>query len=207
MRCWNWAARPPPYATTPRGSLGGLDIGPLDRLMGIRPAPSAHGPASGAAPAGARGGRAGGVRPRGHGHRQRSGWPGRRALRGRRALEPGPGHRRGRTYVLGGAGPCGGRQRAGLSRLRQLDRRGRKLARPGGRRLDPRLLGAWRARRHRGAGAAQGLLGGAGADAGAGAGLGGRRAGRRVAQVRRQPERWPIPSARSSMPRRLGPCA
>ena len=26
-------------------------------------------------------------------------------------------------------------------RLRQLDRRGRKLARPGGRRLDPRLLG------------------------------------------------------------------
>ena len=53
----------------------------------------------------------------------------------------GPGHRRGRTYVLGGAGPCGGRQRAGLSRLRQLDRRGRKLARPGGRRLDPRYWG------------------------------------------------------------------
>ena len=45
------------------------------------------------------------------------------------------------------------------------------------------ITGAWRARRHRGAGAAQGLLGGrAGADAGAGAGLGGRRAGRRVAQ-------------------------
>ena len=55
----------------------------------------------------ARGGRAGGVRPRGHGHRQRSGWPGRRALRGRRALEPGPGHRRGRTRPRW-RGPCAG---------------------------------------------------------------------------------------------------
>ena len=49
--------------------------------------------------------------------------------------------------------------------------------------LPSTTIGAWRARRHRGAGAAQGLLGGrAGADAGAGARVGGRRAGRRVAQ-------------------------
>ena len=56
------------------------------------------------------------------------------------------------------------------------------------------ITGAWRARRHRGAGAAQGLLGGrAGADAGAGAGLGGRRADGEWRKVRRLFERWPDP--------------
>ena len=106
-----------------------------------------------------------------------------------------------RAHVAGGNAPV-------YQGFVQLDRRGRKLARPGGRRLDPRLLGAWRARRHRGAGAAQGLLGGrAGADAGAGAGLGGRRADGEWRRCAACSSAGPIPSARSSMPRRLGPCA
>ena len=183
-------------------SLGGLDIEPLDRLMGyptcaiLRTDPQA-------------------VLLR---RAREAGVPvafGREATAiandpdGRAVVHFADGGRLSPDLVIGADGRMSSVARAHAgrrqSRLRQLDRRGRKLARPGGRRCHPRLLGAWRARRHRGAGAAQGLWAGAQAQTLEQARVGGRRAGRRVAQGAPPVRAGPIPSARSSMPRRRGP--
>ena len=69
MRCWNWAAARRHVPLTPRRSLGGLDIGPLDRLMGYPTCAILRTDLQAVLLRRARGGRAGGVRPRGHGHR------------------------------------------------------------------------------------------------------------------------------------------
>ena len=174
-------------------SLGGLDIGPLDRLMGYPTCAILRTDLQAVLLRRARGGRAGGVRPRGHGHRQRSGWPGRRALRGRRALEPdlvigadGRMSSVARAHVAGGNAPV----YQGFVNWIGVAESSRDLV-DGASIHDywgmASASASWRW------GGARFMGGRAGADAGAGAGLGGRRADGEWRKVRRLFERWPDP--------------